>query len=70
MGWQVEKQKGPPCGGLPSEGLWAQTSKWDEPSLDSGLRNKERENTPDVNTLGLQWADLLGHWVVVTTGGL
>lgn len=58
-------------GGLPIEGLWAHTGKWEEPRLDSGLKDKERGNTLDVYTLELQWADLLGHWVLVpTTGGL
>lgn len=28
------------------------------------------KKTPDVNTVGLQWADLLDHWVLVTTEGL
>lgn len=63
------KQKGPLCGGLPTEGLWAHTGKWEEPGLDSGLKNKERGKTLDVYTLELQWADLLGHWVLVTTSG-
>lgn len=63
------KQKGPPCGGLPTEGLWAPTGKWEEPRLDSGLKNKERGQTLDVNTLELQWAGLLGHWALVTTTG-
>lgn len=65
-------QEGPACGGLPSEGLWVETGKWEEPSLDSGLKNKERgkkKKTPEVNTLGLQWAYLLGHWVLVTSEG-
>lgn len=34
---------------------------------DYGLRNKEREKTLDFFFLGLQWAELLGHWVLVTT---
>lgn len=60
---------GPPCGGLPTEGLWPQTHKWEEPRLDSGLKNKERGETLHVYPLELQWADLLGHWVLVTTTG-
>lgn len=33
--------------------------------LDLGTK---KENPPDVNALGLQWANLLDHWVLLTTG--
>lgn len=44
-GWQVESRTAHPLGRSPSEGLLIQTSEWEEPSLDSGLKNKERKNS-------------------------
>lgn len=52
------------------KGFGLKQVKREKLSLGSGLRDKERGKTPDVNTLGLQWADLSGHRVLVSTEGL
>lgn len=53
------KQKGLPQDGLLSEGLWVQTHKWQELSLDSRLRNKERGK----NSGGEHPGTAVGRWV-------
>lgn len=65
------KTGGPSCGELPFEWLRVEANKYKEPRLDRLCIKEQREKkTQDVNTLGLQWAELLGHWVLVTTEGL